>query len=214
MIINSATSIVGNVGYSSFVTSTTNQKVQSFTGTAYVHSTANFTYTPATFQPSGGIIKGGAADALLNQANSDVASAAAFFASLPSNGSLGPVNTNLNLTASGPINVFDVTSWNYNSNTLTLNGSANSLFVFRITGGLSWAQSQTVLNGIQSGNVVFYFTNASPVVVNKSPTVFNGVILAPNAFVTYHNPAAFNGAIIAENIDVHSDFNIAPGQCK
>ena len=38
MTINSATSITGNVGYSNGVTSTTNQKVSTFNGTAYLDS--------------------------------------------------------------------------------------------------------------------------------------------------------------------------------
>ena len=83
---------------------------------------------------------------------------------------------------------------------------------FRVTGSnFSWAQSQTILNGVSADQVVFYFVNAttSPAIdVNKSSTDFSGTIFAPTSSVIYHNPATFTGRIIAENIDVHSDFNI------
>jgi hypothetical protein len=214
MTINSSTSITGNVGYSAYVTSTTNQKIDSFVGTAYVHSTANFVYTPATYQPTGGIIRGGAADPLLAQANSDVASASAYFAGLPSNGSLGNVTASRTLSAAGPITVFDVSSWNYNAGKLTLNGSPTSVFVFRVAGSFDWSQSQIVLNGVQPANIVWYFPNASAIDINKSSNVFAGTVLAPTGSVIYHNPATFNGAIIAKSIDVHSDFNIVFPGCK
>ena len=217
MIIDSATSIVGDVGYSNGVVSNTNQKVDSFTGTVYVHSGATFSDTPATFAPSGGFVIGGAADTHLNHANTDAAAAAAFFAGLAAGpgvavSSLGSVTGSLNLTSTADVNVFDLTSVNLNSQTWTLNGSATDLFVFRVSGNLDWSQSQTILNGVSANQIVFYFANASSIDINKSPTVFDGTILAPTGSVIYHNPATFNGAIIAENIDVHSDFNIFGGQ--
>ena len=134
MTINSATSITGNVGYSNGVTSTTNQKVSTFNGTAYVDSGATFSDTPATFAPTGGIIVGGVADTLLDQANADAASAAAYFSTLTSSvgptTALGAVASNLNLTATGNINVYTLDSLSFNSNTLTLNGDSNDLFLF------------------------------------------------------------------------------------
>lgn len=120
---------------------------------------------------------------------------------------------NLNLTATGSFNVYDATNWNYNSDTLTLNGDANSVFVFRVSGSFDWSQSQTQLNGVQAANVVFFFPNASNIDINKASNVFAGTVLAPTGSVIYHNPATFNGAIIAKNIDVHSDFNISLPPC-
>ena len=65
--INSSTNLIADVGYSSYVTSTTNQKINNFTGTAYVHSqVTSFVYTAATYRPTGGIIQNtGDADAKL-----------------------------------------------------------------------------------------------------------------------------------------------------
>jgi hypothetical protein len=206
MIINSSTSITGDVGYSAGVTSTTNQKVSSFTGTAYVSSSATFLDTPATFQPSGGIVMG--ADALLNAANTSVAAAAACYAALGPGTSLGNVTGSLTLNSTGPVNVYSIGSVNVNSATITLNGASTDLFLFIVQGSFDWSQSQIVLNGVSPNQIVWYFPNASDITVNKSSTVFAGTILAPTGTVIYHNPAQFTGAIIAESIDVHSMFNI------
>jgi hypothetical protein len=206
MIINSATSITGDVGYSAYVTSTTNQKVSGFTGTAYVASTATFIYMPATFQPTGGIITG--ADALLSAANASVADAASCYAALGSGTSLGNVTTSRVLTSGGAVNVYSMTSLNLNGQTLTLNGTSTDLFLFVVQGSFDWSQSQIILNGVSPSQVVWYFPNASDVTINKATTVFAGTILGPTASVDYHNPAQFTGAIIAQSIDVHSAFNI------
>ena len=209
MIINSSTSITGDVGYSANVTSQTNQKVQSFTGTAYVHSTAVFNYMPATFQPTGGIVVGPSiADPLLDGAQVDVGNAATCYALLGPGTSLGNVTTSRVLYTTSPVNVYTVTSLNLNGQTLTLYGGSTDLFVFIVQGSFDWSQSQMILNGVSPNQVVFYFPNASDVTINKSSTVFQGTILGPSASVDYHNPAQFVGAIIAKNIDVHSDFNI------
>src|SRR5437868_5484871 len=69
--INSGTNLIADVGYSSGVTSNTNQKIDHFTGTAYVHSNvSSFVYTAATYQPTGGIVRNDStADASLDAAN-------------------------------------------------------------------------------------------------------------------------------------------------
>ena len=208
MTINSATSITGNVGYSNGVVSHTNQKVDAFTGTAYVHSGADFQFTAATFVPTGGIISGGAANTLLNQANIDAVAAATYFAGLSPTGSLGNVSSSLELTATGDLNVYDVASLNFNTATLKLHGDSNDLFLFRVGGSFDWSHAQTILDGVSSGQVVFYFPNASNVNINKADNVFIGTILGTTAIVDYHNPATFEGAILAKSITVHSDFNI------
>ena len=209
MIINSSTSITGDVGYSANVTSHTNQKVNSFTGTAYVSSTASFSYTPATFQPSSGIIFGpGAADVLLDTAQTDVANAATCYAGLGPGTLLGNLTTSRVIWGGSGTNVYTLASLNLNGQTLTLNGSATDLFLFIVQGSFDWSQSQMILNGVSPNQIVFYFPNASDVTINKSSTIFFGTILGPTASVEYHNPAQFVGAIIAKDIDVHSNFNI------
>lgn len=218
--INSATTITGNVGYSANVLVPNAQKVDTFNGSAFVHSgatTTNFNskYAPATFAPSGGIHYGpGAVDTLLDQANLDALALKSNLNTLYSGSAtnLGTRSTNTTLTGSGGNNLYNV-SWAFNSNTLTLNGSASDWFVFRSTGfANTWAQSTTILNGVDPNHVLFYFTGvgtgSDSMKVYKSSSTFVGTIFAPDGRVEYHNPASFQGRIIAKSIDVHSDFNI------
>jgi hypothetical protein len=211
--INSATSITGNVGYSNGVISNTNQKVDSFTGTVYVHSGATFNYTAATFNPSGGIVIGGAANTKLDQANADAASASTFYSGLalsPMQPLLGVINdTSVTVNSTGAVNVISISSINLNSDHFTINSRAgfDDLFIFKVTGSFDWSQS--IADGTAlPGNILWYFPNASNINVNKQATVFEGTILAPTGSVIYHNPATFTGSIVALNIDLHSDFNM------
>jgi len=221
--INSAHSIVGNVGYSQNVLVPNAQKVDSFIGSAYVYSgitTTNFNakVATATYAPTGGIQYGpGAADTLLSNANADAQALQTGLNSLFSSGpvtNLGTLSSNTSLAGAGGLNLFDVTQWQFNSNTLTLTGGSNDWFVFR-AGGIdnSWSQSNTVLNGVDPNHVLFYLTSTDTghdaITVNKDSSIFSGTIFAPGGLVIYHNPATFNGRIIAHAIDVHSDFNIS-----
>lgn len=212
VIINSATSIVGDVGYSAGVVSTTNQKVDLFDGTAYVSSTANFSYTAATFVPTGGIQTGPAVDQLLAQANADALAAAAHFASLAATHSLGALgdNDDRTVTSVGDVNVVSLTSLNYKSDTLTLVGRPghDDIFIFNVAGNFNFSQSTIELHDVLAYNVIFNFLNPASISINKDSSVFNGVILAPTGSVDYHNPATFDGAIIAKDINLHSDFNL------
>ena len=213
VIINSATSITGNVGYSANVTSNTNQKVDSFNGAAFVHSTATFSHTPATFAPSDGLFVGGSADAKLDQANADALSAASFLAGLAAtHASLGTVGDgdDISLTSVGSLNVVEIASLKHKEDTITLTGGANDVFVFNVAGDWDYDNSQIVLNGISAGNVIFNFTASNAEInIGKAGTVFRGTILAINGEVDYHNPATFDGRIIADNINLHSDFNLS-----
>ncbi len=218
IIINSSSSLKGNVGYSAGVTSTTNQKVDVFTGTVYVSSqVASFDYTPATFAPSGGIIgsptPSATADALLNQANIDALAASSSYAALPVNVNLGVLGDNDNRTVNrvGPTTVVQISSLNYNSDVITLVGQAgqNDLFIINVLGSFEFSQSIVQLTNVSPARVLWNFPNANTQIdLNKSASIFQGTILAPTSLVTYHNPATFNGAIIAKDIYVHSDFNL------
>ena len=210
--INSGNTLIANVGYSKGVTSGTNQKVNTFTGTAYVHSLVNsFVYAPATYQPSGGIIQNNAlADAKLNAANAGAISGSANYASLSPNIALGNLVSNQTINRVNNITVVSIASLNYNSNTITLVGQAgqDDAFVINVAGSFDFSQSTVVLTNVRPERVVWNFPNASNIVINKASTIFKGTILAPLGSVIYHNPASFEGAIIAKNIAVHSDFNL------
>jgi hypothetical protein len=229
--INSATSIVGNVGYSAGEVSHTNQKVDLFTGTAFVSGTADFLSTPATFQPSGGVKVGAAnpgiapfatVDGLLAQANIDaLAASSAAGALAPTVAPLGALTTDLTINSTGAVNVISLSSLSYNSNTLTLDSRAgqDDYFIFNISGAgdhvFDFFQSVVSFGGTgtTADHVLFNFTGGSysaltGINLSKAENVFNGTILAPFGDIEYHNPATFNGALIGYQIYVHSDFNI------
>ena len=213
VIINSATSIDGNVGYGKNVTSGTNQKVDSFTGSAYVHSTASFTYTPATYAPSGGLTIGGSADSLLEQANVDALATASSLAGLAPTVNLGALGDNDSrvLKSGGALNVFSLDSLTYKEDTLELvsRPGFDDQFVFNVAGDFNFDNSEIKLTDVSVENVVFNFLNASAINIGKAGSIFLGAILAPAGDVDYHNPATFIGSIIAKDINLHSDFNMA-----
>ncbi len=212
--INSATSIIGNVGYSAGVVSTTNQKVDTFTGTVFVHSTATFSYTAATFVPSGGFMYGpGAVDTKLNQANIDALSASSMAAALAPTHVLPPLgdNDNVVINSLGAVNVVSLPSLDYKEDVMELvsRPGFTDTFIINVAGNFEMDASEIKLTGLSPGNVLFNFPNASTIDINKAENIFRGTILAPVGDVEYHNPATFTGAIIAKYIDVHSDFNIS-----
>ena len=218
LIINSATTLVGDVGYSDGVTSTTNQKIDSWTGGAYVSSTVGaFSFTPATYNPSDGIHYGTsepAVDTRLDDANTAANSALTQFNALfagPADYELGALGDNDSqvINAVGTYTTVDISSIDFKEDSITLVGTSSDYFIIRVTGDLSWDCSEVILSGgVTASNVLWIFPNASNIDISKDCTVWNGTILAPTGNVIYHNPATFNGAIIAKNINVHSDFNL------
>jgi SdrD B-like domain/Secretion system C-terminal sorting domain len=215
--INSATNVIGDIGYSAYVTSTTNQKVGDdgiFNGVVYVHSdVAQFSYASQNFLPSGGIVQNSAAqNTRLDQANASAVSGSAYFAGLPPSIILGALGDNDSQTINRVANltVVQITSLDYKEDQLTLVGQPgqNDAFVINVLGDFQFSGSTIALQHVNPDMVVFNFPNASNISINKASTVFNGTILAPTGSVDYHNPAVFNGGIVARNISVHSDFNI------
>ncbi len=210
--INSSTNLIADVGYSRNVTSTTNQKINNFTGTAFVHSlVTSFIYTAATYQPTGGIVRNDpGADAQLDAANANAIAVSSNYAGLTPNFTYGAVNSNTTINSVAHNTVVQMSSLNYNSMVLTLNGTTGSDdgFIINVLGSFDFSQSRVQLNNVRPERVIFNFPNPSSITVNKSSNVFRGTILAPTGSVIYHNPASFEGSIIALNIAVHSDFNL------
>ncbi len=210
--INLSTQLVGDVGYSNGVDSVINQKAENFAGSALVHSGATFSYEASNFLPSGGIQSGAGIDSRLNQANADILRLAGNLSGLgatQSGGFLADDDSRI-FVSNAALNVIDVTGVSYNSDTLTLQSRTglSDTFVIRVSGNFTFSQSEVILDGITAENVIFYFPNASSILVNKDASDFHGTILAPTGSVVYHNAAQFSGAIIAKNIDVHSAFNL------
>jgi parallel beta-helix repeat protein len=212
--INSATKIVGDVGYSKGVTSTINQKAEDFQGTALVHSqVASFAYTDKNYKPTGGIVRGGAADARLDRANADALVTSAQIAAMTANVNLGSINDSSRSVGAidgvATTTVVAINSLNMNSDVLEFKGDAQDYFLINVAGNFDFSQSEVRLTGgITANHILFNFANASTVVLNKDKNIWNGTILAPTGSVEYHNPATFNGAIVAKNITLHSYFNL------
>lgn len=216
LFVNSSTSLVGNVGISRGVDTQSAQNVTTFDGSVYLHTTAaaDFyaTYVAASFNPSGGIQSDATVDAQLDQANADAAALATFldhlFASSPVTTIDGSVSQDL--TSAGLFNLYDV-SWSYSGDTLTLRGGPNDWFILRSTAsGNTWADSRTVLDGVDPNHVLFYFTaaNALDVTIRRAGTEFRGNIFAPAGQVVYRNAGQFYGRIIARNVTGNSGFAI------
>ena len=210
--INSSRNLIAEVGYSNHTTSSTNQKIDNFTGTSYVHSqVTSFIYTAATYQPSNGIVQNNAAaDAKLDAANANAIAVSSNYAGLTPNFVFGAVTSNKTINSIGHNTVVQMSSLDYNSKILTLNGTAGADdgFIINVTGNFDFSQSEILLNNVRPQRVIFNFPNPSNVTINKASNIFKGTILAPTGNVIYHNPASFEGSIIALNIAVHSDFNL------
>ncbi|MEP2775000.1 MAG: ice-binding family protein [Luteolibacter sp.] len=209
--INSATKLVGNVGYSKGVVSNINQKVESFRGSALVHSKASFSYTAASFQPSGGIQKGAATDSRLDSANQDVLLLAQNLSGLTATQSVGFLNDNDSRTfvSTGSLNVIDISGVNYLEDSLTLQSRSGltDTFILRVAGNFRFSASSVILEGLTASNVMFYFPNESKILIENAATTFNGTILAPMGWVEYQSPGSYNGSIIAKNINLQSALN-------
>ncbi len=212
VIINSSTSLIGDVGYSRNVTSLSNQKVSTFNSAVYVHGTADFAYTDKNFIPSQGIVFGDSADAKVEQASSDAIAASATFAEMTPTETIGALGDGDDYTieSQGDVNVISLASVDYNYDTLTLKSRTghNDVFIINVIGNFKFNGSTIELLGVTADRVIFNFPNASDIMLNKDANVFNGTILAPKGNVEYHNPATFNGAIYAKNINLNSMFNL------
>lgn len=219
MIINSADTVVGDIGYSSGVTSNTNQKIGGgigddvWAGGAYVHSNvASFVYNAGNYLPSDGINMGAAVDARLDEANSDAQNAAALWSALTPDITLGAVTSDPNITRQDTVTVVQISSLLFVGDTFTINGSpgGDDYFIIQVLGDFSMSQSQIVLNNVEPERVVWVFPNASDIDIAGNASRFYGTILAtnPGTSLIYHNDAIFEGAIIAPNLNLHSDFNI------
>ncbi|MBN1558615.1 hypothetical protein JW998_00080, partial [candidate division KSB1 bacterium] len=220
IIINSATDLIGDVGYSANLTSTTNAKAGDdglFNGTVWVHGdVAAFAYSDKDFLPQGGIAGYPTPDADINarldEANDDALYAWTSYGNSAPDIQLGVLGDNDSRTVNrvDNITVVEITSLDYNSDVLELIGLAgmDDAFIINVLGDFQFSQSEIRLTNVRPERVVFNFPNVSDILINKDASIFMGTILAPTSDMEYHNPATFEGAIVAKNINVHSDFNL------
>ena len=181
--INSSRNLIANVGYSKGVTSNTNQKIDNFTGGAYVHSqVSTFVYTAATYKPTEGIFRNTAeTDAILNQANANAISASAVYASFSPHVVMGNVTSNQTINSVAMNTVVQMASLSYNSDVLNLVGivGEDRGFIINVSGNFDFSQSEIRLTNVRPERVIFNFPNASSILINKAANIFNGTVLAP-----------------------------------
>ncbi len=204
VIINSCTSIIGDVGIGGGSGALEKCTV---TGTVFVATGATPDIHTKDFFATGGILTG----QNLSDAIEDAQTASTALAALAATQTFSSITTNKVITGNGGQNVIHVGSVNLNGNKLTLSGGPNDLFIFDVTGGsFGFSQSQIVLlGGVTEPHVIFNLTGTGTTDLNKSTSVFFGTLLAPQWNVTVHNPFSYNGAVIGANLDIHSDADIS-----
>jgi hypothetical protein len=173
--------------------------------------TGNMYVADATANNSGVTVNGSTyTNYNLDQAVSDAQAAASLAASLTPTTTVlgGRINVtsaaqSLTLKATGAQTVLDVSSITLTNGNLTLNGTANDVFIINVTGqqGLNTSGSSSILltGGLTASDVLFNVEASGGNAVSMQGTtsaVINGTILALNTGVSL-NDDTLNGAIIA-----------------
>jgi hypothetical protein len=195
-------SITGDIGLAPRETSSLRRGAD--TGTLVVDPSARAQLNNS-FTVSGGVVQQS-----LDQAALDAASASSAYAALAPTQVLGNVTSSLTVTGNGGTNVISMTSLSYNRATLTLNGSAMDVFVFNVSGGFRFFQSQIQLSGgVTANHVLFNFpTRGTAVTFSGASDVVDGTFLAPFRTVSDLNGSVVNGAIVARSVSIGSGGNL------
>ena len=114
-----------------------------------------------------------------------------------------------NTSTTGGTEVIDITgNVALNGNTLTfVAANAADKFVVNVGGDFDFAQSIISLSGFTNADqLIFNITdNCSSVAeINKSTSVFSGILLAPKCDIRVHNQLSFAGALFGENVEIDS----------
>lgn len=190
------TTIDGDVGVG--YRGRTNFARSAVTGAVYADQTARIDRT-------GLAITGGVVRQDMAQAAADALAASQYFAGLAPTQNVGNLNNDLTLTGTGDVNVIKVNNLNLGlGDVLFLDGGANDVFVFNVTGNFRVQSGAIQLNGgVTADHVIFNVpTNGNNVTVSGQNSVFKGTILAPTRTVDDTRTGAFTGSIIARNVNV------------
>ena len=130
----------------------------------------------------------------------------------------GVLSSNLTITGNGGYSVISLAGINYSSNRhLTLQGGANDVFVFDITGSMTIggsALTPIILSGVATNHVLFNFlgTSAGADVLNVtvgSATLF-GTFIAPSASMSVAADTVYGGLFAdGNNLTLNSSTVIA-----
>lgn len=124
-------------------------------------------------------------------------------------GDLASSMTFHNNSTTGGTAVIDITgNVNLNSNILTfVAANAADKFVVNIGGDFAFSQSTIILSGFSNPDqLIFNITDdcSSVAEINKSTSVFAGILLAPQCDIRVHNQLSFDGELFGENVTVDS----------
>ena len=105
------------------------------------------------------------------------------------------LNNAMALTGHAGVNVYNLTSMNITSNSLTINGASNETFVFNISGagGMSLTAAHINLNGIDAKQVVFNVTGGAAAVTSSG---LSGTIVDQSHAVSL-TTSSMTGAIVS-----------------
>lgn len=141
--------------------------------------------------------------ALTTQVLADATAAETFFTAQAANNGLSTLTTTQTINSAGPgaTNIFHISNANLGNNVLTLNGDANSQFIFDITaGGLTLNSGKIVLTGgLLPSDVLFNIESGdlstSGGLGNES--VISGIVLGSATTAVNLSPGLINGELIS-----------------
>ena len=206
LIISSA-SIGGNVGVGPNDTASDLEKA-TVGGSVFVDPTAAVSFHAKDFIPIGGFVTQNLSQAMT------AATRSSSVAGLDARRPLGNVTTNQTINAATSphttgVTVVNISSLSYNSNTLTLHGGPNDVFIINDSGDFLFADQIVLTGGLTADHVLFNLTGTNAgghhVSIHKSTSVFDGTLLAPFRNVSFENPAIWSGEVIGgETLKIYS----------
>ena len=110
---------------------------------------------------------------------------------------LGAITTTTTISGGPVTNVISLAGVNLVKGTLTISGSASSLFIFNVTGGFNFSSSKMVLaGGVQANNIIWNFIGpGADIDIFKPGTEASGTFLAPYRNITQDH-TTLNGRYI------------------
>jgi hypothetical protein len=129
--------------------------------------------------------------------NAAFAANLALAAMAPTQPAIGQITGNTTITGGPGVNVVSVAGVDMVKKTLTISGSASSVFIINVTGGFNFSSSSMVLaGGVQPNNIIWNFIGpGEDIDIFKTGTVAAGTFLAPYRNITQDH-ATLNGRYI------------------
>lgn len=191
--IQASTTINGNIG----IASGGSVEVHAGTvkGVAFEAASGQITNT--------GTITGGISidPTQMSAANSGANSAFSTAVAATTTQTFGAITSSTTITGNGGFNVVNISSVNLTAGAITLNGTANDVFVLRISGNLTMSGASSILLGanVKPENVLIVFTGTGQTInigVGGTSQI-NGTLLAPSPSTNWQLASGlFNGEII------------------